>query len=239
MKMMMLTAALLLVSGGIVLAQDPNPPAGTVLMPYSLQGKWGTTADDNVVTPYTYCYVLFTANETSAVWNKTCLPQSGGPEIVVDTLELIAPSVVACGQNQQLGQSYGVFGGYITDPTGANLTAACVYFSRIDGAHATNGGQAVSIMSTYVPDACNSQPGKVCCDAVLPTNAVTPNVSFPLAGQYTCSSGVCNQVKLSSYCSDNNSYVIKQIGIGMSVGGIGLLLVTVALIVIISSLVQG
>jgi hypothetical protein len=215
-----------------VLAQ--NPAQGTVLMPYSLFGNF-TTA--RVVTGGQSCTVNFAANATGAVWTERCGADALSPQ-TEKVISLSAPSVVACGQNQQLGMSYGVFGGILTGSVNAGGVPACVYFTRVDAQHQYGNSQnAFANLTVYTPTDFN---GTVSCQATYPGNgALAPNTQFRLTNYYLCSSGVCEKVVQSSYCTDGSLHSVYQIGIGMGIGGIGLLLITFALIFVISSLVQG
>jgi hypothetical protein len=244
----MLTSGLLVFAAAAVMAQNAtSPPEGTVLMPYSLQGDWATdiaVIDEfsGVVGDFTGCYTTFTGNPTGSVWQQICQEKETRAETVVATVSMTSPSVVACGQNQQLGQSYGVFGGYVAvdNNTEANQTAACVYFSRVDANHLTGAKNALANLYVYSPEPCDAaNAGKVCCESPRPKDSVAPILQFKVDGAFTCASGTCLEDRWSSYCTDNTNYALKQIGIGMSVGGIALLLVTLVFIIIISRLVQG
>ena len=222
--------------------------ATTLSLPYSLEGNWATdVAPASEIKPpvpgFAGCYTQFTSNVTSAVWSQYCRLPGSAEEVLVGTLDLSVPTVVACGQNQQLGTSFGVLGGFFTT-NGDNTTApvpVCVNFNRVDGDHVNKNENSQVAFVAFQPEACPEFPGKVCCPAGLPTGDafIFPTTQFNMTGMYKCQSGVCNNVKWSSYCEDSSNYRVKQIGVGMSVGGIGLLLVTLAMILVISNVVQG
>jgi len=245
----MRTSAIIALATAVSVMAQTSPAPGTVLMPYSLEGEWNSPllpATDALAQTYSGCYQAMTASKTNVVWDTVCLQKGNRQEVTVATVTLASPSTVACGQNQQLGQSYGVFGGYLTlarnNATVGNQTAACVYFSRVDASHLTASDNAVSEMVSYVPtEACpaGTAAGQVCCQAVVPSDHTSPTVGASLDGAFTCASGVCLSDRQSSYCSDNSNGLLKSIAIGMSVGGIGLLLVTLALILVISTVAQG
>jgi hypothetical protein len=238
----MKSAALFLVAvATAVFAQSPAP--GTILMPYSLQGVWSTSikpiseVKPSVVGPYDGCYTQFQSNQTSASWSQICQTASK-TEVVVSTLSMYSPSTVACGQNQQLGQSYGVFGGYLATANVPNDTAVCVYFNRVDPLHLTNVKNAQAGFGAYRVQPCTQYPGQVCCDSALPNDTQALVSAFDISGDYLCASGVCNSDPESSYCNSASNVAVWQIGIGMSIGGIGLLIVTLGMILVISFFVS-
>ena len=221
--------ALLALAASSALAQNP----GSVLMPYSLFGNF---TGNQYVSGGEVCAVTFEANATGAIWIESCGVNATAPQ-TKRSVSLLAPSVVACGQNQQLGMTYGVFGGVLTG--GDAPAPACVYYTRVDPLHQYGDSKnAFANLTVYTPTTVNGS--SVSCQATFPGNKFeAPELPFSLTQFYICSSGVCQTDVQSSYCDDASLRSVYQIGIGMGIGGIGLLVSTFSLILIISSLVQG
>lgn len=214
------------------------PAPGSVLMPYSLQGVWNSGIT-KVFPEFLFCYYQFSANVTSAEWRQLCQPASSNQTgnatvaaVVNATYTIFSPSVVACGQNQQIGQSYGVFGGYLSSSTFSDLPV-CIYFTRIEAIHYSNVQQnSLLNMVAYKPSNSTACPvsNEVCCPA-KPTADML--VFQTLASQdLLCASGVCNDYPRSSTCAASTN--LRAIGLGMGIGGIGLLIVTGVLMIGIS-----
>jgi len=213
----MRTAAILALAAAVSVSAQTPPAPGTVLMPYSLEGEWNTPlavpTDSGLAATYSGCYYSMMVTKTNVVWDHLCQTKASSQDVSVAVITLASPSTVACGQNQQIGQSYGVFGGYVTrtgpnNMTVGNQTAACVYFSRIDAAHLTASKNALSELVSYAPVVqcpAGTPADQVCCQAAVPADHTAPALGAVLDGAYTCASGVCLNDRQSSYCSDNSN----------------------------------
>lgn len=218
--------------GNDTTAPSGQPTAPTVTFPYSLQGTWATDAVSRG-PGYVYCYTVMTTSYTQAVFEEFCKPIAGGADVKVSIYTMANPSVVACGQHEQIGQSYGVFGGkFVSTPLSGNTTFTddvCFYYSRIDSNHIGAGRNAEVTMAVGKAEMCGN--GQICCPMPMPK--VTSD-----RGTFRCQNGDCLTAK-SSYCSSNVVVNVWQIGIGMGIGGVGLLFTTLALLLGVSMAHQG
>jgi hypothetical protein len=222
------TAAKTFVPTGVPTAAPTVPALVLQQTPYALLGVWNSNDSVSTSLDYTYCYNELVVNTTTLAWNKVCLPVGASEEIIIETASLTNLTLNACGQNQQVGQAYGVVGGASPE----SGTGGCLYFSRVDANHVY--GNAELAIGVAVGEPCLDNPLNTCCPPVYPG----PASDFSLQGNnYLCQRGVCNDNVLSSYCSSNN--LVYQIGIGMSIGGLGMVVTTLLSLVLISHVVQG
>jgi len=110
----------------------------------------------------------------------------------------------------------------------------CIYFSRVDADH-LGGGERNAIVRMQMWNPQTNNGSAVECAAIVPSTRNISTVIPALNQDFKCSSGTCHSVRMSSTC--RSSTPLRDIGIGMSVGGIGLLLVTVGMILVISKVV--
>lgn len=138
-------------------------------------------------------------------------------------------STVACGLSFQIGMANGVMGGLFTTATApATPLPLCAYYNRLS-ASATN---LATLNLAFFPGTVVGNGAQVGCAAERPawsqmlffTHNLTCSGDF---GQpYNCINSPVSR------CTNYSKYV-NDIGIGMSVGGIGLLLVTLGCIIVI------
>jgi len=140
-------------------------------------------------------------------------------------------STSGCGLNNQLGMAYGFLGGkfYITNASGQDIVPLCVYYTRLSGTTTA----PASINIDIYPGAYTANQTLVGCTADRPANSslLLSLSSLPCQGTfdqtYNCLSAPVSRCM-------NSSRGIYDIGVGMSVGGIGLVITTLLMVVVIN-----
>lgn len=211
-------------------------------MPYSLLGLWhgGFTpvSDPN----FSFCYTELEVNLTNIVWTMICDNNNSttNSSSVLARAVISSPSVAACGQNQQLGLSYGVFGGIMKIQNASKQTTPiCIYYSRVDPEHLNvNAFNAQSQFMSWVPkpeDDVSDDENVGCTVTPPPTEMQLPSPNLGLLatnGTFICASGVCQSNPRSSTCIPVTP--LHDVAVGLSVGGIGVMVITAAIIFLTS-----
>jgi len=242
----------------LTIASTTSSPSSSVnsvplKLPYSLLGTYQYPADGYC------CYVSATfsgnASVTSAVDMVQYCPKA--PVLSLnctsiseweETNYLSIQSVVtsACGSNLQIGTAQGVFGGVAIIGNKADVSDTpvkspmCFSFIRIQAPniHPTTKNPGIQIVA-FTSDNYDAVTNTVGCPLFI-DDISSRNLLFstPLEEYAYCAYGLCQHRNSGSVCSTDGSSPLSAIGIGMSVGAIGLILVTWAVIIATPSMMK-
>lgn len=117
-------------------------------------------------------------------------------------------------------------------------TPICVGYQRTKPLYLMNQRNVKAEFTVWQPSLNMCGNASVCCTLTPPNGALVSNVNLNLiGGSFLCASGTCESDKLQSQCVATT--VRRDIGIGMSIGSITFLILTLAAGIAIVYYVRG
>jgi len=193
---------------------------------------------------YTALEVHTSGSLSGALFSVYC-PNPSQPGNFTLSKSGVMPVVMtsACGQNQQIGVIQGVFGGNMTffDASTGVLSQpypVCVAYFLVSQQTRGNAVTASGTKIAVFPSTVKSANGQIGC-TLLPEDPqmVIPDFSTTPEELANCVGGTCLNNAVAT-CDVGGYTSTRDIGIGMSVGAIGMLLVTLAIVIAIPSILK-